>query len=90
MEWLFKDYVKKISYDNIRNVNYFTWSILGKIFNYGTLEIQSSHWWIGDITVYHIEHGKMLTHYIDKIIHIQAEERSSFPEFDPNYFKDWK
>ncbi|MCP4523119.1 MAG: PH domain-containing protein [Candidatus Gracilibacteria bacterium] len=90
MEGLFKDYVKKISYDNVRNVNYFTGSILGKIFNYGTLEIQSSHGGIGDITVYHIDNGKMLTHYIDKLIHIPVEERGNFPEFDANYFKDWK
>jgi len=89
MEWLFKDYVKKISYENIRNVNYFTGSILGKIFNYWTLEIQSSHGWDGDIKVYHIEHGKMLTHFIDKIIHLPQEDRKKFNEFDPEYFKNW-
>ena len=89
MEWLFKDYVKKISYENIRNVNYFTNSILWKIFNYGTLEIQSSHGWEWDITVYHIEHGKMLTHFIDKILHLPSEDRKNFKEFDPEYFKNW-
>ncbi|MDP5039065.1 MAG: hypothetical protein NWP80_01305 [Candidatus Gracilibacteria bacterium] len=87
MEGLFKDYVKKISYDNVRNVNYFTTSILGKIYNYGTLEIQSSHGGLGDITVYNINNGKMLTHYIDKIMHLTPDERTNFGEFDPNYFK---
>ena len=90
MEWLFKDYVKKISYENIRNVNYFTNSILWKIFNYGTLEIQSSHGWEGDIKVYHIENGKMLTHYIDRLLHMPSDERKSFSEFDPEYFKNWQ
>lgn len=90
MEWLFKDYVKKISYENIRNVNYFTDSILWKIFNYGKLEIQSSHWWEWDIKVYHIENGKMLTHYIDKLLHMPQEDRKNFAEFDPEYFKNWQ
>jgi hypothetical protein len=90
MEWLFKDYVKKISYENIRNVNYFTDSILWKIFNYWALEIQSSHWWEWDIKVYHIENWKMLTHFIDKILHLSSEERKTFNEFDPEYFKNWK
>lgn len=90
MEWLFKDYVKKISYENIRNVNYFTDSILWKIFNYGTLEIQSSHGWEWDIKVYHIEHGKMLTHYIDKLLHMPQDERINFAEFNPEYFKNWQ
>lgn len=87
MEWLFKDYVKKISYDNIRNVNYFTTSLLWKIYNYWTLEIQSSHGWVWDITVYNINHWKMLTHYIDKVMHLEPQERSEFNEFDPDYFK---
>lgn len=86
MEWLFKDYVKKISYDNIRNVNYFTTSILWRFYNYWTLEIQSSHWWTGDITVYNINHWKMLTHYIDKVMHLNQEQRNTFQEFDPDYF----
>ena len=90
MEWLFKDYVKKISYSNIRNVNFFTESLFWKIFKYGSLEIQSSHGWEWDITVYHIEHGKMLTHYIDKIMHLSPEQRDEFAEFDPEYFKNWK
>lgn len=90
MEWLFKDYVKKISYENIRNVNYFTDSFFWKIFRYGSLEIQSSHGWEWDIRVYHIENGKMLTHYIDKIIHLPTDERKDFSEFDPEYFKNWK
>lgn len=90
MEWLFKDYVKKISYENIRNVNYFTDSLFGKIFKYGSLEIQSSHGWEWDIRVYHIENGKMLTHYIDKIIHLSADQRWEFAEFDPQYFNNWK
>ena len=89
MEWLFKDYVKKISYENIRNVNYFTDSILWKIFNYWTLEIQSSHGWEWDIKVYHIEHWKMLTHFIDKVLHLSPEDRKKFNEFDPQYFKNW-
>ena len=90
MEWLFKDYVKKISYENIRNVNYFTDSFFGKCFKYGSLEIQSSHGWEWDIRVYHIENWKMLTHYIDKVLHLPAEERKDFAEFDPTYFKNWK
>lgn len=90
MEWLFKDYVKKISYENIRNVNYFTDTLFGKIFKYGSLEIQSSHGWEWDIRVYHIENGKMLTHYIDKVLHLSPEERKDFAEFDPTYFKNWK
>lgn len=90
MEWLFKDYVKKISYENIRNVNYFTDSFFWKIFNYGSLEIQSSHWGEWDIRVYHIENGKMLTHYIDKVLHLDPDDRKKFSEFDPEYFKNWK
>lgn len=90
MEWLFKDYVKKISYENIRNVNYFTDCILWKLFNYGTLEIQSSHWGEWDIKVYHIDNGKMLTHYIDKLLHMPLEERRGFSEFNAEYFKNWQ
>lgn len=87
MNWFFKDYVKKISFENVRNINYFTVSFFWKIFWYGNLEIQSSHWWLGDITLYHIENGKMLAHYIDKLISLTPEERKNFSEFDPNYFK---
>jgi hypothetical protein len=32
VEGLFRDYMKKITYENIRNVNYYTDSIWGKIF----------------------------------------------------------
>lgn len=84
---LFGDYVKKIHYENIRNINYFTENFVGRIFKYGTLEIQSSHGGLWDITVYHIESGKLLTHYIDKIISLEAEERQHFHAFDANYFK---
>lgn len=90
IEWLFKDYVKKITYENIRNVNYSTDSLLWKIFWYGTLSIQSSHGGEGDITVYHINYGKMITHYIDKVISLTPEQRSEFAEFDASYFKTWK
>lgn len=90
LEWFFKDYIKKISYENIRNINYFTESFMWRIFKYGTLEIQSSHWWEWDIKVYHINHWKMLTHYIDKLISLSKEERVDFREFDPAYFKNWK
>lgn len=90
VEGLFRDYMKKITYENIRNVNYSTDSLWGKIFWYGTLRVQSSHGGEGDITVYHIEHGKMLTHYIDKIISLSQEDRNNFTEFDYSYFKNWK
>jgi hypothetical protein len=40
--------------------------------------------------VYHIENGKMLTHYIDKVLHLDPEDRKKFSEFDPEYFKNWK
>lgn len=90
MEWLFRDYIKKITYENIRNVNYSTDSLWGRIFGYGTLNVQSSHGGEGDITVYHIEFGKMLTHYIDKVISLSPEERTNFSEFDTSYFKNWK
>lgn len=87
LNWFFWDYVKKINYENIRNVNFFTESFIWRIYKYWTLEIQSSHWWVWDITVYHIESWKMLTHYIDKIISLKPEERNTFSCFDPNYFK---
>lgn len=90
IEWFFNDYVKKISYENIRNINFFTQSFIGKIFNYGTLEIQSSHGGTGDITVYHIKHGKMLTHYIDKLMSLEKHDRQNFQEFNPEYFKNWE
>ncbi len=90
LEWFFKDYVKKINYENIRNINYFTESFIWRVFKYGTLEIQSSHWWVWDITVYHINHWEMLTHYIDKLISLSKEQRVDFGEFDPDYFKDFK
>lgn len=90
MEWLFRDYMKKITYENIRNVNYSTDSIWGKIFWYGTLSVQSSHGGEWDITVYHIEYGKMLTHYLDKVMSLPQEERNNFNEFDASYFKNWK
>ncbi len=86
IEWFFKDYVKKINYENIRNINYFTESFIGKMFNFGALEIQSSHGWAGDIKVYHIHHGKMLTHYIDKLMSLSLTERARFAEFDIDYF----
>ncbi len=89
LDGFFKDYVKKITFDNIRNVNYFTDSFLGKIYGFGTLEIQSSHNGQSDIHVYHIPHGKLITHYIDKIISLPQEERKDFPAFDPAYFKNW-
>lgn len=90
LDGLFKDYVKKITFDNIRNVNYFTDSFLGKLYGFGTLEIQSSHNGQSDIHVYHIPYGKLITHYIDKIISLDPEKRKDFPEFDPEYFKNWK
>lgn len=88
INWLFKDYVKKINYENIRNINYFTESFFWKIFNYWALEIQSSHWWVWDIMLYHMEYWKMLAHYIDKLVSITKEERLNFPEFNPNYFNN--
>lgn len=87
IEGLFRDYVKKITLDNIRNVNYFTEHVVGKIAGYGTLEIQSSHDGMSNIIVYHIPHGKLLTHYIDKIISLSPDDRAQFPEFDPDYFR---
>lgn len=87
IDWFFKDYVKKISYENIRNINYFTWSFFWKIFKYWNLEIQSSHWWDWDIKFYHIKNWKMIAHYIDKLISLSPEERKNFKEFDPDYFK---
>jgi hypothetical protein len=32
----------------------------------------------------------MLTHYIDKVMHLSPDERNEFAEFDPEYFKNWK
>jgi hypothetical protein len=32
----------------------------------------------------------MLTHYIDKLLHMPQEERQKFAEFDPEYFKNWQ
>jgi hypothetical protein len=32
----------------------------------------------------------MLTHYIDKLLHMPQEERKNFAEFDPEYFKNWQ
>lgn len=90
IEWFFKDYVKKISIENIRNINFFTESMIGRMFDYGTLHIQSSHGGKWDIKVYHIKDGKMLTHYIDKLMSLSPENRSKFSEFDPDYFKNWK
>lgn len=87
MNWFFKDYVKKISFENVRNINYFTVSFFWKIFWYGNIEIQSSHWWHWDITLYHMENWKMIAHYIDKLISLTPEERKNFAEFDKNYFK---
>lgn len=89
INWLFWDYVKKITYENIRNINYFTENFLWKIYKYWRFEIQSSHGWDWDITVYHIENWKMLTHYIDKVMSLKPEERQNFACFDPNYFKKW-
>jgi len=90
IEWLFNDYMKKVTYDNIVNVNFFTTSLFWKIFWYGTLKIQTAHSWTWDISVYHIENGKMLTHYIDKLISLSSDERKEFNEFDVSYFKNWK
>lgn len=90
INWLFRDYVKKINYENIRNINYFTTSFFGKIFWYGSIEIQSSHWWSWDISVYHMEHWKMIAHFIDKLISLTPEERKNFAEFDENYFKNFR
>ena len=28
----------------------------------------------------------MLTHYIDKVMHLNQEQRNTFQEFDPDYF----
>ena len=86
IEWFFKDYIKKINYENIRNINYFTESFIGKLFNFWAFEIQSSHGGAGDIKVYHIHHGKMLTHYIDKLMSLSSEQRANFAEFDIDYF----
>jgi hypothetical protein len=90
IEWFFHDYVKKVTYDNIVNVNYSTESIFWKIFSYWTLYIQTAHSGLWDISVYHVENWKMLTHYIDKLVSLNSEERNNFSEFDASYFKNWK
>lgn len=90
IEWLFNDYMKKVAYENIVNVNYFTDSLLWRIFWYWTIQIQTAHSWLWDIMIYNIEYWKMITLYIDKIISLPNEERASFNEFDVRYFKDWK
>lgn len=90
IEWIFNDYMKKVSYENVINVNYFTNSLLWRIFKYGTLEVQTAHSWLWDIHIYNIEYGKMLALYIDKLMSLSQEERNDFYEFDPNYFKNSK
>jgi len=82
--------MKKVTYDNIVNVNYFTESLFWKIFHYWTLHIQTAHSGLWDINVYHVENWKMLTHYIDKLISLSNEDRNDFKEFDESYFKDFK
>lgn len=88
IKWFFNDYMKKIHYENIVNVNYFTANLIWKFFWYWTLEIQTSHSWMWDIVMYHIENAKNITHYIDKLISLNPEQRNDFGEFNPNYFKE--
>lgn len=87
---LFWDHVRKITLDNIRNVDYRTESLLWRICGYGTIMVQTSNdtWW--DNHIWHINDAKLLTHYIDKIISLTLEERAEFNEFDASYFKNWK
>ena len=87
---LFWDHVRKITLDNIRNVDYRTESLLGRIFGYGTLMVQTSNDTGWDNHIWHINDAKLLTHYIDKIISLSLEERINFNEFDASYFKNWK
>ena len=87
---LFWDHVRKITLDNIRNVDFRTESLLGRIFGYGTLIVQTSNDTGWDNQIWHINDAKLLTHYIDKIISLKLEERSNFNEFDSAYFKNWK
>ena len=84
------DHVRKITLDNIRNVDYRTESLIGRIFGYGTLMVQTANDTGWDNNIWHINDAKLLTHYIDKIISLSPEERSSFNEFDASYFKNWK
>ena len=87
IEWFFHDYVKKIHYENVRNINYYTESIFWKIFGFWAFEVQTSHGRRGNIRVYHVHHWKMLSHYIDKLISLSPDERKKFGEFDVDYFK---
>ncbi len=87
---LFWDHVRKITLDNIRNVDFRTESLLWRIFWYGTLMVQTSNDTGWDNHIWHINDAKLLTHYIDKIISLDLEERSKFNEFDATYFKNWQ
>lgn len=90
IRWLFKDHVRKITLDNVRNVDFQTESLLWKIFWFGTLIVQTANDTWGDNKIWHIQDAKMLTHYIDKVISLSQEERNNFAEFDASYFKNWK
>ncbi len=87
---LFGDHMRKITLDNIRNVDYRTESLFWRIFWYGTLVVQTANdtWW--DNHIWHIKDARMLTHYIDKLMSLWTEERKDFNEFDASYFKNWK
>lgn len=86
----FGDHVRKITLDNIRNVDFRTESLLWRICGYGTLMVQTSNDTGWDNHIWHINDAKLLTHYIDKIISLDLEERSKFSEFDASYFKNWQ
>lgn len=90
IEGLFNFYMKKISYENIINVNYFTTSLLWRIFKYWTLEIQTPHGWLSDIHIYNIEYWRLLALYIDKLMSLSQDEKNNYYEFDPLYFKNYK
>lgn len=87
---LFGDHMRKITLSNIRNVDYQTESLLGRICGYGTLIVQTANDTGGDNHIWHINDARMLTHYIDKLISLKEEDRSEFNEFDASYFKNWK
>ncbi len=89
IEGLFGDHMRKITLNNVRNVDYKTESLIGKICGYGTLVVQTANDTGGENHIWHIHDARMLTHYIDKLISLSPEERSEFSEFDASYFKNW-
>jgi len=82
--------MRKITLDNIRNVDYRTESLFGRIFGYGTLVVQTANDTGWDNHIWHIKDARMLTHYVDKLMSLSIEDRKDFSEFDASYFKNWK